>query len=234
MTTLGTDPDTEVTSIEVFDAAGTAHTVSLEFERQDDGSWTVIPTSTDGTVSGTITGLQFAQNGSISALPASSSFSVQFAGQSAQTVQLAFGTQGQFDGVTQFGQAASVFADSQDGYGAGALSQTSVDANGAVLGFYTNGQSRTLAQLGIATFVNDNGLESVGDNLFVETPNSGTRAITLGAQGRAGQVVGGALEGSNVSVAEEFVHLIEAQRGFQANARVVTTTDEVLQTLVNL
>ena len=62
----------------------------------------------------------------------------------------------------------------------------------------------------------------------------GERAITAGAQGGSGQIIGGALEGSNVSVAEEFVHLIEAQRGFQANARVITATDEVLQTLVNL
>ena len=77
-------------------------------------------------------------------------------------------------------------------------------------------------------------LREVGDNLWSETPNSGVRTVSKGAQGKAGQVNGGALEGSNVSVAEEFVRLIEAQRGFQANARVITTTNEVLAELVNL
>jgi flagellar hook protein FlgE len=159
---------------------------------------------------------------------------VQFPGQSAQTVTVNFGTPGLFDGVTQFGQAASVFADQQDGYGVGELSNISVNSDGDIQGFYTNGQIQVLGELGVATFVNDNGLREVGDNLWAETPNSGVRTVSKGAQGKAGQVTGGALEGSNVSVAEEFVRLIEAQRGFQANARVITTTDEVLAELVNL
>lgn len=234
VSTLGTDADTATTSIEVFDAAGTAHAVTLTFERQDDGSWNVLPTSNDGTITGTLTGLQFAQDGTIAVLPSPASFAIQFAGQNPQTVALDLGTQGAFDGVTQFGQAASVYASNQDGYGAGSLSNIAVDADGAIRGFYTNGENQSLGEIGVATFVNDNGLLEVGSNLFVESPNSGARSVTAGTQGRAGQIVGGALEGSNVSVAEEFVHLIEAQRGFQANARVITATDEVLQTLVNL
>ncbi len=233
-TTAGTGPDRATTSIEVFDSAGSSHTVTLTFERQDDGSWNVVPSSGDGTVSGLVTGLRFNSNGSIASLPASSSFQVQFPGQSAQTVTVDFGTPGLFDGVTQFGQAASVFADQQDGYGVGELSNISVNSDGDIQGFYTNGQIQVLGELGVATFVNDNGLREVGDNLWAETPNSGVRTVSKGAQGKAGQVTGGALEGSNVSVAEEFVRLIEAQRGFQANARVITTTDEVLAELVNL
>jgi flagellar hook protein FlgE len=234
VTTAGTGPDTATTSIEVFDQAGSSHTVTLNYERQDDGSWNIIPSSTDGTVSGLVTGLRFNQNGSIAALPGTSSFSVQFSGQSAQSVTLDFGTPGLFDGITQFGQGASVFADFQDGYGVGELSNMSVNGDGDIQGFYTNGQIRVLGEVGIATFVNDNGLREIGDNLWSETPNSGVRTVSKGAQGKAGQVVGGALEGSNVAVAEEFVRLIEAQRGFQANARVITTTDEVLAELVNL
>jgi flagellar hook protein FlgE len=234
VTTPGTGPDRATTSIEVFDQAGTSHTVALTYERQDDGSWNIIPASTDGTVSGLVSGLRFNQNGSIAALPGTPSFQVQFPGQSAQTVTLDFGTPGLFDGVTQFGQGASVFADFQDGYGVGELSNMSVNGDGDIQGFYTNGQIRVLAEIGVASFVNDNGLREVGDNLWTETPNSGVRTVSKGAQGRAGQVVGGALEGSNVAVAEEFVRLIEAQRGFQANARVITTTDEVLAELVNL
>jgi flagellar hook protein FlgE len=180
------------------------------------------------------TGLRFNSDGSIAALPATSTFSVQFPGQSPQTISIDFGTPGLFDGVTQFGQGASVFADFQDGFGVGELSNLSVNGDGDIQGFYTNGQIRVLGELGIATFVNDNGLREVGDNLWSETPNSGIRTVSKGAQGKAGQVVGGALEGSNVSVAEEFVRMIEAQRGFQANARVITTTNEVLAELVNL
>jgi flagellar hook protein FlgE len=234
VTTAGTGPDKTSTSIEVFDQAGTSHTVTLTYERQDDGSWNVIPSSTDGTVSGLVTGLRFDANGSISALPPSSTFSVQFAGQPAQSIDIDFGTPGLFDGVTQFGQGASVFADAQDGYGVGQLSNISVSGGGDIQGFYSNGQIRVLGEVGIANFINDNGLREVGNNLWAETQNSGARTVSKGAQGKAGEVVGGALEGSNVSVAEEFVRLIEAQRGFQANARVITTTDEVLAELVNL
>lgn len=233
-TTTGTGPDTASTSIEVFDQSGTSHTVNFDYERQDDGSWTITANSDDGIVSGIVTGLRFNQDGSIASVPAQSSFSVQFPNQSAQIVALAFGTPGQYDGVTQFGQAGSVFADAQDGYGVGSLSNISVNEGGEIQGFYTNGQIQELGNVGIATFVNDNGLREIGDNLWAESPNSGTRTVGAGSTGRAGAVVAGALEGSNVEVAEEFVRLIEAQRGFQANARVITTTDEVLAELVNL
>ena len=233
-TTTGTGPDTAASSIEVFDQSGTSHTINFDYERQDDGSWTITASAEDGIVSGVVTGLRFNQNGSIASVPAQSSFQIQFPNQSAQTLTLAFGTPGQYDGVTQFGQAASVFADSQDGYGVGNLSNISVNESGEIQGFYTNGQIQQLGDLGIATFVNDNGLREVGDNLWTESPNSGTRTVGAGSQGRAGAVVAGALEASNVEVAEEFVRLVEAQRGFQANARVITTTDEVLAELVNL
>jgi flagellar hook protein FlgE len=235
-TVIGTGPDTATTSIEVYDQAGTSHTVTFTFERQDDQSWSVIPSipATEGTVSGSITGLRFAQNGTISTLPSSTNFTVTFTNQAPQTIHLDFGTPSLFDGVTQFGQEATVFADFQDGYGVGELSNISVNGDGDVQGFYTNGQIRSLGEIGIATFVNDNGLTEIGDNLWTETPNSGIRTVGKGLQAKAGQVVGGALEGSNVEIAEEFVRLIEAQRGFQANARVITTTDEVLAELVNL
>ena len=234
VTATGTGPDTATTSIEVYDQAGTSHTVTLEYERQDDGSWNVSASAPDGSVSGLVTGLRFNQNGSLASVPPQSSITIQFPGQAPQTISLDFGTPGQFDGVTQFGQEATVFADFQDGFGVGELSNISVNGDGDILGFYTNGQNRSLGALGVATFVNDSGLRELGDNLWADTPNSGVRTVGKGAQGKAGQVVGGALESSNVEVATEFVSLIEAQRGFQANARVITTTDEVLAELVNL
>lgn len=233
-TTLGTGPDTAASSIEVFDQAGTSHTVNFDYERQDDGSWTINASASDGIVSGVITGLRFNEDGSIASVPAQSSLQIQFPNQTAQTLTLTFGTPGQFDGVTQFGQGATVFADGQDGYGVGELSNISVNETGDIQGFYSNGQIQFLGDLGIATFVNEQGLREVGNNLWTESSNTGVRTVGAGTQGRAGSVVAGALESSNVEVAEEFVRLIEAQRGFQANARVITTTDEVLAELVNL
>ena len=234
VTSEGTGPDTFSSSIEVFDQAGSSHTVTFNYERQDDLSWDISASSEDGTVSGLVSGLRFGQNGSIAALPTNLSFSVQFPNQSPQTIALDLGTPGLFDGITQFGQAGSVFADSQNGYGVGELSNIAVNGDGEIEGFYTNGQIQTLGEIGIATFINDNGLREVGDNMWAESPNSGVRTVSKGSQGKAGAVIGGALEQSNVNVAEEFVNLIQAQRGFQANARVITTTDEVLAELVNL
>ncbi|HTF89127.1 MAG TPA: flagellar hook-basal body complex protein [Planctomycetota bacterium] len=235
-TTVGSDPDTATTSIEVFDQAGTAHTVTFTFERQDDGSWDVTPSipPSEGTIIGTLTGLRFNANGTIATLPVTNDFTATFTGQPAQSVTLDLGTPSLYDGVTMFGGPTTMFADGQDGYGVGELSNMAVNGDGAIQGFYTNGQVQDLGQLGIANFVNENGLREVGNSLWAATANSGARTVSIGSQAGAGEVVGGALEGSNVEIAEEFVHLIEAQRGFQANARVITTTDQVLSELVNL
>ncbi|MCE9593693.1 MAG: flagellar hook-basal body complex protein [Planctomycetes bacterium] len=238
VTTAGTGPDTTSTSIEVFDQAGVSHTVNFTYTRQDDGSWNVDATipSTEGTVlSGTVSGLVFNDDGSIGSLPSTPSISIQFTGQSSpQNLTLDFGTPGLFDGVTQLGGPASAFADRQDGFGVGELSNMSVNGDGDIQGFYTNGQIDVLGSIGVATFVNDSGLREIGSNLWAESPNSGTRTVSGGAQGKAGAVVGGSLEGSNVAIAEEFVRLIEAQRGFQANARVISTTSDVLAELNQL
>ncbi len=237
-TTAGTGPDTVVGSIEIYDPAGTAHSMTFTYERQANGSWNVIPSMdpADGTVlSPPITGLTFNDNGSIATLPSVTDVSVMFAGQTtSQQFSLNLGVPSLFDGVTQFGSLPSLFAESQDGFGVGELSSISVNAAGDIQGFYSNGQVNVLAEMAIATFTNDNGLHQSGNNLFAESGNSGTRVITKGQFGRAGDVVGGTIEGSNVEIAEEFVRLIEAQRGFQANARLVTTTDEILAELVNL
>jgi flagellar hook protein FlgE len=235
-TTAGTGPDTASTSIEVFDQAGTAHTVTFTYERQADGSWNVTPSVPpgEGTVSGVLTGLRFNPNGTIATLPLSNTISATFTGQPAQSIALDLGTPALYDGLTMFGGPTTMFADSQNGFGVGELANMAVNADGTIQGFYDNGQVRSLGQIGVANFVNEHGLRELGDNLWTESANSGARTVSRGLQAGAGEVVGGALEGSNVDIAEEFVHLIEAQRGFQANARVITTTDQVLSELVNL
>jgi flagellar hook protein FlgE len=109
------------------------------------------------------------------------------------------------------------------------LGQSSVLA-----GFYSNGQSQTLDTLRISMFSNEAGLVRAGDTLFTESPNSDDAIATTANAAGAGSVRAGQLENSNVDIAREFVNLIEAQRGFQANSRVITTTDEILAELMNI
>jgi flagellar hook protein FlgE len=238
VTTEGTGPDVVTTSMEVFDQAGVAHAMTFAMERQEDGTWTVTPTvpASEGSVqSGPITGLTFAADGTpIGLNNLTRDVAVAFNGQPTQTVTLDFGQDGMFDGVTQYGGEGSVFVAEQDGYGVGELSSLDVDSQGVIEGFYTNGQMQDLGQLGISVFGNPEGLRHVGNNMFAQTTNSGALRFGPGATGAAGSVVGGALESSNVDTAEQFVNLIEAQRGFQANARVIKTQDEILNEMVNL
>lgn len=243
MTTDGTGPDTVVTSTEVYDNAGVAHTVTLTFERQPDLTWNVIASvpAEDGTVllgdaTNPISGLNFDQNGAPLGLASvSKNLSIQFNGQSgAQSVALDLGSDAEFNGLTQFGSQTSAYISYQDGYGDGELANVNVEKDGVINGFYTNGQTRELGSLGVATFSNEDGLMAEGDNLYVESGNSGTASLASGSVQGAGDVIGGSLENSNVDTAEQFVRLIEAQRGFQANARVITTQDEVLAEVVNL
>lgn len=236
VTTEGAGADTATSSIEVFDAAGAAHLLTFDYERQDDGTWNLSASvdANEGTVTaGQISGITFNQNGSI-ATPTTGQVTVQFTGQAAQTITVDLGTAGGFGGVTQFGNQSSVLADSQDGYGAGELSSIQVSADGSINGFYTNGQLENLGQFGVATFANESALSDVGNNLFQASANSGTRVLAGGNVGAAGRVNGGAIEESNVDTAEQFVHMIQAQRGFQANARVISVQDDILNETVNL
>jgi len=209
VTTQGTGPDEVTSSMEVFDQAGVPHTVTFTLQRQGDATWSIIPSipASDGTVqSGTISGLQFNPDGSPTGISnLNLDVTITFNGQPTQTLTLGFGADGMFDGVTQFGGAGNVFVSEQDGYAVGELSSINVEGNAEIQGFYTNGQTQVLGALGVAVFTNPEGLR-----------------------------IGGALENSNVDTAEQFVRLIEAQRGFQANARVITTQDELLAEMVNL
>ncbi len=236
VTSNGTGPDKVTTSTEVFDSTGAAHVLTFDYVRQDDGSWNLavsLPTDEGTIVAGTIDGITFNDDGSI-LTPTSAAIQVQFGTLGTQTIDISLGTSGQFDGLTQFGNPASVVSDEQDGFGAGDLASLEVEADGLIQGFYTNGQRRSVGSFGIATFANEAGLEEVGDSYFRTSANSGARILGAGQLAGAGDVIGGALEASNVDTAEEFVHLIQAQRGFQANARVITVQDELLSEIVNV
>jgi flagellar hook protein FlgE len=235
VTTNGTGPDEVTTSTEVFDTSGASHVLTFEYVRQEDGTWNLdvsVPADEGTVVAGSVTGITFNDDGSI-LTPAGASIQVQFGTLGTQTIALDLGTPGQFDGLTQFGNPASVVSDEQDGYGAGDLASLEVESDGTIQGFYTNGQKRAVGSFGVATFANESGLEEVGDSYFRTSANSGARILGAGQIAGAGEVIGGALEASNVDTAEEFVHLIQAQRGFQANARVITVQDELLDEIVN-
>jgi len=136
--------------------------------------------------------------------------------------------------VTGFASLDTVKAVKQDGQEAGTLQSFALNADGTLIGSFTNGLKQAIGQLSLATFTNPTGLEKAGGSLYRTTVNSGDPQIGTAGTGGRGKLAGGALEMSNVDLSAEFTNLIIAQRGFQANSRVITTSDELLQELVNL
>jgi flagellar hook protein FlgE len=136
--------------------------------------------------------------------------------------------------LTQYAVESSVRASEVSGYPAGSLTSLSLDNAGKVIGVFSNGQLNELALLAIANFNNPSGLTKIGDNLFENTVNSGFLGLDAAGFAGRGMVSPGTLEMSNVDLAKEFTDMIVAQRGFQANSRIITTSDELLQELVNI
>jgi flagellar hook protein FlgE len=128
----------------------------------------------------------------------------------------------------------SVSFTEQDGYGVGFLRSFSISPSGVLTGVFSNGQTRSVGQIAVATFNNPQGLEKSGDSMYRMSVNSGIPQIGVAGNGGRGTLAGGMLEMSNVDLAQEFTNLIVAQRGFQANSRIITASDELLQDLVNL
>jgi flagellar hook protein FlgE len=139
-----------------------------------------------------------------------------------------------FSNVTQFGSPSGVIDQTQNGFASGTLDRISVDTQGKVVAQFTNGQTRALAQVVLNRFVNPEGLAKAGDNLFIESIESGAPLSGAATTNGLGKVVSGAVEQSNVDLGKEFVDMIITQRAFQANSRAITTSDEMLQELVNL
>jgi flagellar hook-basal body protein len=139
-----------------------------------------------------------------------------------------------FAGLTQRAGDSSAWASSQNGYAQGNLTSYSVGVDGTITGVYDNGQRRNLARVAVASFENPSGLEQIGGTMFTVSSNSGDAHIgSPGSQG-LGKIIPSSLEMSNVDLSEEFTDMIVTQRGFQANSRIITTSDEMLQELVNL
>ncbi|MDH4180325.1 MAG: flagellar hook-basal body complex protein, partial [Armatimonadota bacterium] len=136
--------------------------------------------------------------------------------------------------VTQFVGSTTAQAVTQDGLPVGTLQSFSIDDNGILTGVYSNGMTESLAQIALAGFTNPAGLSKLGGNLYTTSPNSGDPIIKPPNVGANGGLASGFLEMSNVDLAQEFADLIVTQRSFQANSRVVTTADEMLQDVLTL
>jgi flagellar hook protein FlgE len=137
-------------------------------------------------------------------------------------------------GLTAFGGENTAAVITSDGNAMGSLASYSISPDGTIQGVFTNGMKQPLGQIAMATFNNPGGLNKVGNSEYSSTVNSGQAQIGTAGTGSRGQLAAGELEGSNVDLSQEFSNLIIAQRGFEANSKVITTSDEVLQDLVNL
>ncbi|MFP4106697.1 MAG: flagellar hook protein FlgE [Phycisphaerae bacterium] len=230
------------TNIEIFDSQGISHVLSASFVKTDTpNQWDIVMTNITGDVElvdRRVEGVTFLADGSYGGIDGSdpTSFQVRFGHDPAntRTLYLDLGSEGDFNGLSQFGGGSTVAPSGQDGYAPGWLSSLSVSPEGVLVGTFTNGVRRDIAALRLATFQNPGGLESIGKNYYLPTANSGDPVATRGLTGGAGAVRGESLEGSNVDTAGEFVHLIEGQNGFQANARTITISNEMLRELTNL
>lgn len=223
------------TSLTVFDSLGNAHEVVVNFEKTADNAWDVTVTYPSGTTPATTTGsLTFDPDGSL-ATPATGTIDltgVTFpGGATAQdmTLDLAGASP-----IVQFGGTATAEAVGQDGNGIGFLREFSFGQDGSIVGRFSNGETKVLGSIALATFNNPGGLTRQGDGLYGESVNSGIALVGTPGGGNRGVISPGTLEMSNVDLAQEFTNLIVAQRGFQANSRSITTSDEMLQELVNM
>jgi flagellar hook protein FlgE len=206
--------------VDVYNAAGEVATLNLAFARTGTG-WTV-----DATQAGVGVGsvnLVFDADGSYAV---GSPTELITTGGTPITVDLST--------ITAFAGLDTVEASIQNGRAAGTLQSFAINADGTLLGQFSNGLKQSIGKVALATFTNPSGLSKVGGSLYRGTVNSGDAQVGAAGTGGRGELTGGALEMSNVDLSAEFTNLIIAQRGFQANSRVITTSDELLQELVNL
>ncbi|MDH5588466.1 MAG: flagellar hook protein FlgE [Gemmatimonadota bacterium] len=234
----GADPigSTRETTITVFDAIGDTHEMTLTFTKTSGTTWDYQASVTGGTVvSGDLGTLTFDNQGRLTdPIPVTPFVFTPTNGSVDTTVAMDFGASGSIAGLSQFAAPSTAVLKEQDGYTMGDLERFSIDQTGTVTGSFTNGVTLTLAQLVLADFNNPAGLIRSGDNMYQVSSNSGSPILGYPGEGSQSTITSGALEMSNVDLAQEFTQMITAQRGFQSNARVITTSDEMLQEVVSL
>ena len=217
------EPTSLLRSIEVYAADGTPTTLDVRFTlaATEPAQWDVAISDGDGTELGTGT-ISFDTDGRLGDVDVDP---VTVGG---EQISLDMGALTGFAGLT------TIEAADQDGQGAGVLQSFAMTSDGTLMGSFSNGLRQAVGQVAVSSFGNDAGLEKAGGSLLRATVNSGAPQVGPAGDGARGTITGGALEMSNVDLSQEFTNLIIAQRGFQAGSRIITTSDELLQELVNL
>jgi flagellar hook protein FlgE len=217
------------TSMTTYDSLGNPHVMSMYFVKSATPNEWNLYTTLDGGAPTAATSLTFNSNGGlVGPSTVAQSFAITTGATSPLTFDLNLGNS------TQYGTTFSVNAVAQDGYTSGRLSGLSVSPEGIIQGRYTNGQSRTLGQVVLASFQNPDGMVQLGSNAWGETSFSGPPAVGEPGTGNRGGLQPGAVEDSNVDLTAELVNMITQQRAYQANAQSIKTQDQIMQTLVNL
>jgi flagellar hook protein FlgE len=230
--------DSFATSSQVFDSIGTAFDLTIRMTKTGTGSWSAAITATapDGTVNditpAPVPTLTFNTSGALTSADTISLTGVTLGTGTPQDITLSLGSPQH--GFTQFDQATSLDMPVRDGSSGAELSGVNFGTDGSVTAQYTNGDSRVIARIALASVTNPEGLMRASDNLYSTTLTSGDPILGLAGDDRLGTISPGSLEGSNVDLASEFTNLVLAQRGFQANTRVISTSDEMLADLVNV
>ena len=233
--------DTTSTSLTVYDSLGAKHEVEITYTKTAANQWDYAVTCGSATVTAGAAGnANFEADGTLdldAGTPASTFPDITLtpltSGGGAFTIDLNAGD-GSINGLTQFKGSSTPLLRDQDGYPMGDLLDFAIDSTGTITGAFSNGRTVTLGQVVLADFNNPAGLNKIGDNMYNASENSGNAVLGFSGEASLSTLSAGGLEMSNVDLAAEFTSMIVAQRGFQASGRVITSSDEMLQELVNL
>lgn len=237
------------TSMTVYDSLGQSHRAEVYFRAQGGGAWEWHAMVDGGELTGGTPGvpteiatgtMTFTTTGALDTETPGAS-SADFIGATpGQAIAIDFGDAITTDGgtgmagTTQYAGASSVTSLDVDGHSLGNLIDVAISDDGTIEGVFDNGDREAIARVALATFASEDGLDRAGDGLVVQTPGSGQALVGAAGEGGRGALASGALEGSNVDLGEELVTLIAYQRAFQANARTVTTADEMMAEVANM
>lgn len=229
------------TSITVYDGLGDPHVLTVRFEKSpvsNQWTWNASLAGDELIASGSSGQLTFNADGSLNTFSYDNGVTAfEFdPANGSELVRLDFnlGELGGFDGITQFASSSTTVLNSQNGYSSGDLTDVHIGNTGEITGVFSNGVNKVLGQILLAKFVNNNGLVRQGNNHYQTSASSGIPSIVAAGENIGSEIIPGTLEMSNVNMAQEFTDMILAQRGFQANARIITTSDEMLTELVNI
>lgn len=230
-----------ITTMQVYDAQGNSYDVQVQYTKDATDptvwNWTVVPTDTaTGTISGSGS-IQFDTSGKIVSGSTTYPTAADITFTPADTSRAAFTFNLDLSGISSYTSTTTsgVTVSKIDGYESGELQDFSIGSDGVITGVYSNGQSQALGMIALANFTNPAGLEKIGNNLYIATANSGkfTGGVVAGTGG-TGALSAGTLEMSNVDLAGQFSEMMITQRAYQANSKVISASDEILQTLIGM